>query len=165
MRAAEIRSKSTWAVTTASIVVITALLWAFFPQNPQDARVSAPLPVRNLALGLAVGLAVLSSVIRSLLLSRRRLERLLERETMLERLQEFGERERKLLALPACLYPAFVVGWSFNEAIFLLGAGLVLVSGNFADVIPFAFAAIALNAVSFPRLEPHIRRLEILART
>jgi hypothetical protein len=178
MGKAEIRSKAVWAATTLSIVLVTALLWFFIRQGTEDDLRPLSPGLRNLALGLALALAVISSVIRSYLLSESRLMRLLEQESRVDRLLEaasgpgspprqavesLSQWERAVLALPACLLPAFVVGWGINEAILLLGTALAVVSGNFMDVVPFAFVAFALNALSFPRLDPYLRRLRVMA--
>jgi len=106
----------------------------------------------------AVGLAVASLLYRRVGLSHEALcagllKPIPESPGPLGKLQSFSDGERRLYAAIVHMQTPFIVCLALNEGIALLGLVLAIGSGHPEAVLPFAGAAIALDALVFPNVE------------
>jgi len=69
---------------------------------------------------------------------------------ILDRVRRLSDSERRVLALVPRTFMPWVLCMVLNEAVAIFGLVLALLAGNRLDVLPFAAAALALNAAMFP---------------
>jgi hypothetical protein len=159
-----------WIALTATIVVYLAVAYAV-------AGEPRPLaPGLEMALAFAsMGVAAFSLATPRVLLSDERLDRYLAEEpsssplatrprtgqvdpVLLARVERLPAAERRLLGLAQLFFVPFVVRLVLNESIAMLGLVIALVSSQPGRMLPYAGAAIVLNLLTSPSLDPLLER-------
>jgi hypothetical protein len=149
-----------WFYLTVSILVYVPVAYYVGGRNHGQLSEAAGWA---LAAG-AVALAMASLLYRRVGLShealRAGLSKPLPASSMaLEKLQSLSEAERRVAAAVTHMQTPLIVCLALNEGIALLGLVLALMSDHPQAVLPFAAAAIALNALIFPNIEREAEQL------
>jgi hypothetical protein len=114
----------------------------------------------------AMAFAVISLLIRSYGFSDHRLKKWVADSPALNdehpAPMNLSEPERRLWKLFRAIMPVQVIGWSINELVIALGLAAAWFSGRFEAIYPFAFMALVLHVLMFPRFAPFARRVEAL---
>jgi len=163
-----------WVAMTIATLLYVPLTYFFIYKSGYNPPVAYPLLPSYLT-GGAIFLGVGSIALRRLLLSDSRLCARLAREPNLEelaaklgtdelgrtrklKLENLSSLEKKLVALPSWLLVVSLINWSLNSMIALIGFIVALLTVSFQNMVPFAVAALILNIVMVPRLQPVIER-------
>ncbi len=115
---------------------------------------------------VAMAFAVISLLIRSYGFSDHRLKKWVAESPALNdehpAKMNLSEAERRLWKLFGAIMPVQVIGWSVNELVVLIGLAAAFFGGRFDVIYPFAFMALVLHVLMFPRFAPFVRRVEAL---
>lgn len=157
-----------WAGSCFAIVLFIGLAAALIPNTSGDAASgvitdSSALAPFHMA---AMALAVISLLIRSYGFSDHRLKKQvgdsLSRNPIDPGCAKLSEPERRLWLLFRAIMPIQIIGWTVNELVVFLGLAATWSSGRFDAIYPFAFMALVLHVLMFPRFAPFAKRVESL---
>ena len=157
-----------WAASFFAIIFFIGLSAIFIP-GTADQGVTAVVADSSALAPFhfaAMAFAVISLLIRSYGFSDHRLKKWVAGSPELndERSAQISlsEPERLLWKLFGAIMPVQVIGWTVNELVILLGLAAAFFSGRFEAIYPFAFMALVLHVLMFPRFAPFARRVEAL---
>jgi hypothetical protein len=144
-----------WLVFGAGILSLAAAAQIIAPPA-QSFTVNNAASVINLGIFhfTGIGLGVFSLLIRTYTYSDRRIVAMLQSRKMQVPAELSSPFEQSAWRLFRAIWPVQLLGWAMTEGIMVLGFAAVA-SGNPASAAyPFAFIALALHALSFPRFLP-----------
>lgn len=178
LRPAMVVNSVLWFVLTASIFVYGAVAFLLAQQGPGPSDPPPALPIVFSVLAVLTGLA--SLLVPRVLLSDRRIRQAMQPdvdpvtlarnpklgvvdEERLRKIRTLDPSERKLLQLPGLYFTPFILRLVLNESIVIYGLVIAILSHSFAPILPFAAAAVVLNLVCLPRIDPLLERASRLA--
>jgi hypothetical protein len=159
-----------WAAMAGAILLIigltASLTQSAAAQGGVGANASALAPFHIVAMALAV----ISLLVRSYGFSDLRLKKIIVRAASDPLGSErrpgvptaLSDTELHLWQLFEKIMPIHLIGWSVNEIVILLGLAAASFAGRFDAIYPFAFMAMVLHVLMYPRFEPFARRVASL---
>lgn len=172
LRPAERARRLIWLAVAGTIFLIIGLAAVLTPGAGDQGGSGAVADASGLAPFhmVAMALAVTSLLIRSYGFSDLRLRKLIgeasshtvgsEPGTAVR--QSLREPELRLWRLFEKIMPIQLIGWSVNELVILLGLAAAWFAARFDAIYPFAFMALVLHVLMFPRFAPFALRVEAL---
>jgi len=158
-----------WLAMTLSFTLWVLLSYACI----RSGKYHLPLTISELELYFYMGAVLFgaaSVILRISLLKDNRIRECLLRKTssssqtinsnkkLLAKLQQLPPEEqelfRKLMPIFGWSLNIYLICWSLNSAIAILGFVFSLATGSYTESVPFVAAAIILNILMFPKLQP-----------
>jgi len=148
-----------WLVFGAGVLSLAAAAQIIAPPT-QSFTVNNTGSAINLATFhfAGIGLGVFSLLIRTYAYSDRRIVAMLQSRKMQVPAVLDSHVEQALWRLFRAIWPVQLLGWAMTEGIILVGFAAVLSGNPGSAAYPFAFIALALHALSFPRFLPMATR-------
>lgn len=161
-----------WLAVAAAILTIIGFAAAWVTSAAAQGNSDAGAGAAGLAPFhmAAMALAVISLLARSYGFSDLRLKKIIAQGKAHTRGSEhrpgipksLSDTELQLWWLFQKIMPIQLIGWSVNVLVILLGLAAISVAGRFDAIYPFAFMAMVLHVLMYPRFEPFARRAATL---